>query len=62
MCWLGYEGTDKELSWIPADKVHTLEAIQWGSKLFQCLHMLKRFDCRKVSKIAVNLKLLVKVV
>ena len=25
--WLGYEGTDEETSWIPADKVHASDAI-----------------------------------
>ena len=25
--WLGYEGTDEETSWVPADEVHTSEAI-----------------------------------
>ena len=25
--WLGYEGTDEETSWIPAEEVHTSEAI-----------------------------------
>ena len=25
--WLGYEGTNKETSWIPAKEVHTSEAI-----------------------------------
>ena len=25
--WLGYEGTDEETSWIPAEEVHASEAI-----------------------------------
>ena len=25
--WLGYEGTDEETSWVPADEVHASEAI-----------------------------------
>ena len=25
--WLRYEGTDEETSWIPADEVHTFEAV-----------------------------------
>ena len=27
VCWLGYEGTDKETSWIPTEEVHASEAI-----------------------------------
>ena len=27
VCWLGYEGTDEETSWVPANKVHASEAI-----------------------------------
>ena len=27
VCWLSYEGTDEETSWVPADEVHASEAI-----------------------------------
>ena len=27
VCWLGYEGTDKETSWVTADEVHASETI-----------------------------------